>query len=65
MSNILYVCDRRACASCSPCCEHTKDLNHAKNFTKEFDYYIENGACAILESVSDHKQTGLKKRRNL
>ena len=29
----LYLCDRRACNSCSyPRCKHTSDIRHAKNF---------------------------------
>lgn len=30
--NIFYLCDRRACEHCSPECEHTIDVRHAKNF---------------------------------
>lgn len=29
---IFYLCDRRACEHCSPECEHTEDVRHAKNF---------------------------------
>lgn len=31
--NILYICDHRACASCSNSeCNHTSDIRHAMNF---------------------------------
>lgn len=29
---IFYVCDRLACARCSPECSHTSDITHAVNF---------------------------------
>lgn len=29
---IYYVCDRTACAHCSPDCKHTSNVAHAKNF---------------------------------
>lgn len=29
---ILYICDRRACDTCSPECKHTCDPRHAKSF---------------------------------
>lgn len=34
MSDVLYLCDRRACSDkCSyPVCSHTTDIRHAKNF---------------------------------
>lgn len=30
--NILYLCDRRACETCSIECYYTKDVTHAKSF---------------------------------
>lgn len=32
---IVYICDRdkhEECGDCSPGCNHTTDINHAKNF---------------------------------
>ena len=29
---VLYLCDGRACEHCSPECQHTTDILHAKNF---------------------------------
>ena len=32
-TNILYLCDQRACQDCTyPDCEYTTDIHHAKNF---------------------------------
>lgn len=28
----FYICDRRACKTCSPECMHTTDIRHAENF---------------------------------
>ena len=33
--DVFYICDRKACANCSPECFHTTDISHAKNFTKD------------------------------
>lgn len=36
--NVLYLCDRKACDECN----HTQDINHAKNYQKaELDTYFE------------------------
>lgn len=29
---VLYLCDRKACETCSPECFHTTDIRHARNF---------------------------------
>lgn len=35
MSDVVYLCDRKACASCAPdVCDHTTDISHARNFVK-------------------------------
>lgn len=34
MSNVFYICDRTACESCNPDCNHTSDITHAVNFYK-------------------------------
>lgn len=44
MSDVLYLCDRRACKKCSyPRCSHTRDIHHAKNFSRGRggDYFVE------------------------
>lgn len=34
-SKICYLCDRKQCPNCTyPTCRHTRDITHAKNFTK-------------------------------
>lgn len=38
---VIYLCDRRACAKCSPECKHTNDIRHAKNFEMTGDLFIE------------------------
>lgn len=38
MSKVLYICDRRACKSCSyPTCKHTTDITHAEHFSLGMD----------------------------
>ena len=35
MSDILYLCDRKACETCIPeICDYTTDISHARNFVK-------------------------------
>ena len=34
MPDVFYICDRTACESCSPDCNHTSDITHAVNFYK-------------------------------
>lgn len=38
---ILYVCDGEKCENCSEECMYTSDIDHAKNFNKEYGIYIE------------------------
>lgn len=38
---ILYLCDGGQCETCSNKCNHTTDIDHAKNFNKEFGVYVE------------------------
>lgn len=43
-NEIVYVCDRKACNSCSSHvgdCYHTSDIEHAKNFERRGDTYFE------------------------
>lgn len=52
MSEIFYICDRKACEVCNDICHHTTDITHAKNFIKntiptdpiEYDYWETNEA---------------------
>lgn len=41
---IVYLCDRRACKECnseSELCNHTSNIEHARNFKKIADTYFE------------------------
>ena len=38
---VLYLCDGGQCETCSNECNHTTDIDHAKNFNKEFGVYVE------------------------
>lgn len=38
---VLYVCDGKQCEKCSGECIYTSNIEHAKNFNKEYDIYIE------------------------
>ena len=38
---VLYFCDGGQCETCSNECNHTTDIDHAKNFNKEFSVYVE------------------------
>ncbi len=38
---VLYLCDEEQCGKCSNECKYTTDINHAKNFNKEYDVYVE------------------------
>lgn len=42
-TDVLYLCDRRACDNCSwPECQHTLDIAHAVNFTlSPYGFFIE------------------------
>lgn len=37
---VLYLCDGEQCEKCSGTCEHTTDINHAKNFKRLADTNI-------------------------
>lgn len=44
MDKVLYLCDNRACDTCSyPICMHTTDITHAKHFVLGMDHktYVE------------------------
>ena len=50
---IYYVCDRTACANCSPECNHTNKVAHARNFTPtEID-----GALIFIERAVETDAT--------
>lgn len=38
---VLYLCEGGQCKNCSNECNHTTDIEHAKNFNKEFGVYVE------------------------
>ena len=53
MSDILYICDRKACKiCCNPECYHTTDINHAYNFKKEC---LHKDTISFIE-LPDHKK---------
>lgn len=33
--DVYYICDRRACCCCDPCCQYTCDPSHARHFENE------------------------------
>lgn len=38
---VLYLCDEEQCEKCSIECKHTTDIDHARNFNKEYGIYVE------------------------
>lgn len=38
---VFYLCDGGKCKNCSNECNHTADIDHAKNFNKEIGVYVE------------------------
>lgn len=50
MPDILYKCDRRACQTChsSHMCEHTLDINHAVDFEKVGEAYIQRNKPEVI-----------------
>lgn len=38
---VFYLCDGEKCENCSNECSHTTDVDHSKNFNKEFGVYVE------------------------
>lgn len=53
---IYYVCNRKACANCSPECNHTTKIAHAANFTPadiDGNYPVGSGAAAIFIERTD------------
>ena len=53
MSDILYICDRKACKiCCNPESYPTTDINHAYNFKKEC---LHRDAVSFIE-LPDHKK---------
>ena len=54
---IYYVCDRTACANCSPECNHTSNIAHAKNFTPadiDGNYPVKASNAAIFIERTDN-----------
>lgn len=45
----FYLCDRRACDDCNPNCNHTSNVEHAKNFNNENGMYFENDNGILIE----------------
>lgn len=42
-TKIFYLCDRKACRLCSgENCDHTKNIEHARNFKNKHGIYVEN-----------------------
>ena len=55
--NVAYICDRKQCEDCSfPLCHRTLDINHAVNFTKFGDYYMEK----MEEDEAEEEQETIK-----
>ena len=53
---VYYVCDRTACANCSPDCNHTSNIAHAKNFAPadiNGNYPANAGDAAIFIERTD------------
>lgn len=36
-----FLCDGKDCKECNETCKHTLNIEHAKNFKRVGDYYIE------------------------
>lgn len=53
---ILYLCDGGQCETCSNECNHTTDIDHAKNFNKEFGVYVERRI--IMLKISNFEVLG-------
>lgn len=49
-ATVLYLCDRRACEHCSPECQHTTDISHAKNFEIGID------RVTMVEQLNDKEE---------
>ena len=51
----LYICDRKQCGNrCNPDCQHTTNIEHAKNFKKESttgDYWEKTLEDEIKERI--------------
>lgn len=57
MSDILYICDRKRCKSCSnDDCRHTTDVEHAAHFQKD-----ENGNYWELSALDRYKKQEQRK----
>ena len=56
MKQVLYCCDGRQCKECKSSiglvnCQYTTDIDHAKNFRKEDDTYVEKGYSQTEENI--------------
>lgn len=52
---MFFVCDRTACAKCSPDCSHTSNIAHAKNFKPFYDEIYKNAGFMEI----DYKPRGV------
>ncbi len=59
--DVFYICDRRACQTCSDDCMHTSDITHAKNFRKPESSININDADAYFEK--EENSTWIKKKK--
>ncbi|MDE7337323.1 MAG: hypothetical protein K2N32_04330 [Clostridia bacterium] len=64
---IYYVCNREGCTNCSPECNHTSKITHAKNFTPadiNGNYPVPPLEAAIfierIENMSTSAENGVK-----
>lgn len=60
----VYVCDRKRCEDCNPLCKHTSDIQHAVNFDKHNDMYIERTEASMsFGEALEALKAGKKVRR--
>lgn len=55
MRKIYYLCDRIACENCREECEHTENIEHAKNFICMEEKYIET-PTDFKDVVEEHSE---------
>ena len=61
--NVLYLCDRKACDKCSPECQHTQDIDNAKNYQKaELDTYFETPGLPLILRFKVNLKASVQKR---
>lgn len=53
-SKVFYICDREACGPCkNPECNHTDNIEHAKNFKSNEELGMHNGYSDYWEVEQD------------